>query len=70
MQVYSLALGNGGQTVFSGANSGTAWKVFTNDATTLATGTTYTGPTSAMDNLIVIGDTLLCANWGAYLYLF
>jgi hypothetical protein len=65
MQVYSLALGNGGQTVYSGVNSGSSGRVFTNDATTLVAGTTYTGPTNAMDNLIVIGDTLLCANWGA-----
>jgi hypothetical protein len=65
LNVYSLALGKGGQTVYSGRNSGTAWMVTSNDATTLAAGTTYTGPTSAMDNVIVVNDTLLCASWGS-----
>jgi hypothetical protein len=63
--VYSMALGNGGQTVYSGAQSSYVYSVFANDATTLAAGSEYTGATDAMDNLIVVNDTLLCANWGA-----
>jgi hypothetical protein len=64
MHVYSLTLGNGGQTVYSGAQTASVWIVGSNDATTLTAGTTYSGPTNSMTNVIVINDTLLCVNNG------